>query len=623
MEPSRNTPPGRACRRGRPGVAGAVPIALRAHRARGFSGPRRHARGWYFLGVTALLVGLAASADAATIEVVTTTGLDIEVDSHGRELQVRGVVRDDAALGVAFRPLRLRAGSGVGGSLDVEVRTDLHGRFAWSRVVPEGQWWVEATFAGDPYQVQSSARAEREVRRAPATLLMQVPRVVPGYVEELPVVAVVQADGRPVREATVQITPGCYESSGPITTSATGVARSVLRLRPDAARANCFVAAAVAEDARFSATTAAHGVRRVGAPVLRVDARRADVGAFGAATWRFEVTLRDEFGGIEGGRLTLSVGQQAVAEGVSGPRGVAEFDVAASALGSSPATVSVAFRPDVGDVVFESDPVVVRTPPSPTAVLPWFAGVVACALGAMLFVGLLSEFRWGRVVRLPTSRPPATAGVEDEVVTAVGERGDATRVLGVVRDASSGEPLSATVCVDWPDGTSERVTAGLDGRFEVSRRAGSWLEVDVRHPGYLPHVERARPPVAARRLVVRVVSVRTAVRDVFAGLAEDLGVTAPAWWGRATTTEIRREAVGALRVLRRRPARDPVFRRELRRLVAAAASEVDDGGIPAVEALALLVDHAYFSDRPHPVAVVEFARALADEVRALRAAGVS
>jgi hypothetical protein len=539
------------------------------------------------LPAAALLAG-APSALAVPLEVQSATSIEVETRAVGRRVDVVGFVRDDLGVGQPARTVVIVARSRAHAEVRREVLTQADGAWMAPLRLDEGDWMLEASFAGAPGQQPSVARRL-------VTVALRTPRIEADWPaawrqgDDVSVDLRVTAGGAPLSQVPVTVSGSCARKPGPALTDASGVLRVALVEEP---RGACALSVEVpASDASFAASWSATGFV-VADAALRLSVAAPPSPFALVPTWRLEACA------LVGDDSVAGVAVYFEGSGHHEPRvtsagGCVEESIAAPGLGGAFATTvsAASFRPATLDL------------PARRGLLPWLG--LALAIGAILALVLepLSRrlaLRRGRASGRPGR--PGGPGVRDpsapllEPVPGL----EAGRALLQVVDRDSRRPIEASV--QLAEGHVSRVPAeGL--AFEPAGAA----PLRVESPGWLPARLAAPPP--GYRLVVPLASVRAEVAVSLSALAPQGDADAPRW-GRATVSEI----IGWFRDRRptlRRPARPGEYLRpDLDRALHGDAEPRHP--IEAAEALAALVDDVAFSGRTYGPDAVSRARTLAE-----------
>ena len=544
--------------------------------------------------VCVIAIGVPSHAAAASLDVGARSALQMFGTTLGFEVRVWGTLRDELGRAVPYRRVQL-TGRSATDAFETEVMSDASGAFRHDRVVPEGAWEIRARFAGDFYLDGSDGVVDVSVVRVPARLEVLVPAVIGVDVSSFEVRAMLTVAGAPVPGAPMEAIAGC--GVPPVLRATDGGGRSVgaVAVR-DQEGGECRVQVRALGEGRFADVTHAVAVRRIASPVIGLEARYARPGPFADGAWEIRVDARDASGPIVGAQLELFSEGVSFGAARSDDAGEARFGFSELALADG-AALSVTLFGDAGALRLDSEPLVLRRPPSASRVFGWVSAAAVGLLVLALGWAVSREVRGKR----PVTRVRERAPVSDRAV-AVAALGPGWWVA--VCDADSGSAI-ASAEVLW-DGA----VVGLDASGRLLLGEAEAAELEVRAAGYVPARVSLRRPRVGRETVVRLRSIRAEVRDVLRSVVAELeGGTEVGWWGVRTIEDVRRTVGGGLVMLRRAPQRARLQRQELGRLLALSPRQRVD----AFEALTLLVDAVYFGGRGTDDAVIELARALAEE----------
>lgn len=546
-------------------------------------------------------VSVSPRANALSIDVMSRSSLELRVETLGRELVVRGSVRDDLGRGIGYRRVRI-VGEAEGGQFSAEATTNSAGQFRFTRMVPPGEWSVRGEFVGDIYTGSDEEVRSVPVRDRSPRVLMAAPAVVPVSERSAPLQVQVYVGGTPAVGTPVTFESDCGEVPSGAVVDTSGVATAQFDFSREAV-GPCTVRAQVSGQLRFRDGEAYATMRRFDQPTIRLRGEFVRGEPFADGEWIVSVEAFDRYGGLEGG--TIELGVDGVTQGSGGvpSSGVARFVIDEEAVGAR-ASVVATFVPDVGELRLASEPLVLERPPSPSGIFGAISIGVALLLGLAILAAVVREMR-----RAKPGRPkpnPVVASVSVEV----DEEADAGSILVIVRDAEDSLPLVATIQLA---GTAEEYRSASTGVVLIPRNTGFSFEAVA--AGYMPHRGTIAHPGKGRRAVIRLKSVRAEVRDLLREVIWGIRGDQRKWWGRLSVRTVTATTLSSVRTLRREPARATTHRGELYRLISEAQRSASDA--EALEALTLLVDDVYFGGGGE-LETVEVARALAEATRGLR-----
>lgn len=564
--------------------------------------------------IVAALTCSARGADAREIEVATTTTLALDVHAVGLELEVTATLRDNVAQGLAYRPVETTTTCvGLGAHVE-QLETEANGVARVTILGSEGRCDVVATYPGDRFHDGSQAAATEVLALATPEVSVDAPRTVEGLAWRGILVATAELDGAELTDLGATLSSPCLH------VEPHDIADAWVVSPASGSATMCDWTLNLPATSRHAAVSVSGSVRRVRDPQVTAHVDRLRVAPFAAPRWRVGGAVRDADGAVADGRIEVRVDGGAPMSTRTDASGEWTLEVGLDRGASGQHVVDARFVPDLPtDAEGASRRTAFDVPRSAVDQVPMATLITLTVLLVALGVVRLALAWSGRRRSAPR---PAGAGVSEHAApgpapNAAQDDGTARLVL---RDADTGWAIPGRI--EITAGDAEIVlTPDADGQAHCQRPGGSgrW-SIRATSPGYVTLETSSAPPRAGRALVVRLVSVRSRVRRVLEDLVAELDVgdvLEPRWWGRRTTGEVRDVLARHLRRLRHAPARDPVARRELLRLVATARDRGGRGpAVEAAEALAMFADDVTFGARGWDEGAVGIAEGLAEQVRA-------
>lgn len=564
--------------------------------------------------IVAALACTPRSAEARQIEVATTTTVALDTESVGLELLVTATLRDNVAQGLAYRPMEISTVCEGAAPQRDQLETDANGVARLSLVGAAGTCEVVATYPGDRFHDGSEATTTERLALAQPRLTVDAPRTVAGSQWRGLIVATAEIDGTELTELGATLTSPCLDLAPH------DVADAWIVTPTPGTGTTCAWTLDVPVTTRHAGATTSGTIRRVTAPQVTVHVEPLRVAPFAAPRWQVVGEVLDADGGVADGRVELRLDDEPPITTRTDAEGRWALQIGLPRGTSGQHVVEARFVPDLPDgaeatsrrTAFDVPRSAVDQVPLATLVM---LTVVLLALGVGRLALAWSQRRRTRP-RAPGAGVSEAAAPGPSPATPDAEGG----ARFVLRDADTGWAIPGRIEVTAGDSVIV-LTPGADGQARCDRPggAGRWV-VRASSPGYVALETTSAPPRAGRALVVRLVSVRSRVRRVLEDLVAELGVgeaIESRWWGRRTTGEVRDVLARHLRRLRHAPARDPVARRELLRLVELARDHSGRGpAVEAAEALAMFADDVTFGDRGWDEGAVDIAEGLADRVRA-------
>lgn len=544
------------------------------------------------LAVIALL--LCTDAAAGPLRVIGSATIELTEASEGTESSVSGVLKDELGAPLGGKPVIL-SWSGAS-TFQTDVITDRFGMFRSSVVLPRGTYSILAEFPGDTSYDGASVRADASLVWAQLDLRVQGTRNFGDSVEFLPVTATVSIGDRPIEDVPVTFDFDCGPTFSGVSDENGSAAFQIPshELQTD----NCTAKVVVSGAPRFDDTTAELQFLRLRAPVVRVvleDERRF---AIGSRVQSVFVIVTQAGQAAPGSRVRLELEGRPVGEGTTNDAGVVEIEV--QFLRSDPdwAEVTAFAAPAVGDEEFASDPIRVRKP----TLLG--AGVLALAAICVMLIAVFHSLRLAKGFQFRW-KGEAAKSIENLAQLASTIEASDEREHRVI-DHHTGRGIAATLEIQ----TEHETLSGKSNDFGSFSLPERWISLTIQAEGYLPLQVTPAPGITSMR--VRLVAVRSVVRDIFVSVVEQRGLwsSGEKWWGRKTLEDVRASA-SKLRHFRRPAVRDPVVRAELRRLLAESETAQPGADLSAFEALALLLDEVYFSGRSFDASAIALAQKLA------------
>jgi len=562
-------------------------------------------------------------AHAVPVDVRTTTSIVDEVSTQGTLVTGAFTLRDSLGQALAFRPLRLTWVRTDFPEREVEdVETDARGRVSTSRALAPGVWGLEVSYAGDAFHDAAGARVVIHAERRVLHVDADVPPVVARGVSRLPVSLRLSDGERPFAGASVDVWTSCAEGRQQAISAGDGRVHVAFdwAIRPVGP---CEISYAVARDAVVEARDDTTVVRTVEDVAMHVEVAARRRAPFVDPTIDVSVSLRDTAGPIAYGRVAVEYRGEMMEVVRTDEDGRSVIPVSSARFVAGDHRILVRFVPDldhedgprVAERVEHAQVTIARN------LLDWMPIVTAVALAGvvLLLTFYASAGRSGRRRRTTRVSPSAARVSRTEPsVEHVPEPTPSDRhTLLCCVDAATGEYVDAAIEITWSDGHQEHLVMDGEPFRSLLLRDEARLHIAASAPGYLRADVDAGLPSTERRLMVRMVSVRVAIRDIYRALVSEVDPSHRdrRWWGRYVTEDISQSVVAALRTLRTEPARERVFHAELRRLLR-VVEEGSDPGVAAAEALAYLVEEVYFGCRVYDAEAVALAERLAALVRA-------
>lgn len=587
----------------------------------------------------------ASPAEAFEVSVRARTTLQVEPYADGRSLLITGVLRDNVYQGLHDRTVVVwlarpgwepidRDGSPAMGrdyapsrenaAMVRRVRTDRNGRFEFADVLDDGVWVIGVDFDGGRHHAPVRTTRAVELSRDELTIDLAAPSATP-YWAPLSVIVQATRNGQPEPGIPLLVrVDGTEIGEGRATNEFGELQASIDRLE---APGMTNIRTAFGGNSHFAPASAF-----------------MDVMAYEWARLPLEATLidrRDERKVAVLGRLVTDQGvvpgaavELTVEPGArswlltTDERGEFRLPVPLTEGDTGVLTATATFRP------FDSDDpdltivglarLEIKRGVVPT-VSSWAKPAAALACCVLLLVAIGRRIRHRlkqRKARVPRTAPilkAATKGLIEYGPPLLAQKEHAWVVSGSIRDADLGVALSrAEVELVYRGENKLKIPATTEGFFSTGELEPGSYVLRISCPGFVAMTSDVSIPHKGRfvGMEVYLVSVRSWVRHHYRRFAEDLalGGEEPIKWGWFTPRQIE-DAAGKVYSqihVEGMAQANLTFRERLR--AALQRKEGDSEGI-LLEALTLLVEEVYFSERVYAEDMVKVCKKLVNELK--------